>query len=157
MYLWMAWTAQTERLDGAMKSEQPWGYWWVLEAFNCKYKEPSDVKEMSPWLRWMSALHCIVEGEVNSLEQRKPQKANLNADHSMRLSGGRTSGAFANSVMTWWRSDIVIGRQHIEVVPTVPLMPHRRRWNKGLSWKESSKPFSMWAKWMPAMYNLMVL
>ena len=34
-------------------------------------------------------------------EQRKPQKANLNADHSMRLSGGRTSGAFANSVMIW--------------------------------------------------------
>ena len=44
-YFLRASTAQTERGDGAINSEQPCRYGSVLDAFRCKVTQPLDVKE----------------------------------------------------------------------------------------------------------------
>lgn len=66
--------------------EQPFRKGSVLDDFSCIVKDPSVVKLMSEWDRCTSELKEVEDGEVNSLERKKPKKARVKADQSMSLS-----------------------------------------------------------------------
>ena len=70
--------------------EQPIRKGSVLDAFSCNNKDPLEVKLMSARARCTSGLKWVKDGEVNSLECRKPKKAKVKADQSMSLSFGVT-------------------------------------------------------------------
>ena len=63
--------------------EQPIRKGSVLDAFSCNNKDPLEVKLMS---ERASGLKWVEDGEVNSLERRKPKKAKVKADQSISLS-----------------------------------------------------------------------
>ena len=65
--------------------EQPIRKGSVLDAFSCNNKDPLEVKLMSERARRTCGLKWVEDGEVNSLERRKPNKAKVKADQSMSL------------------------------------------------------------------------